>query len=147
MLTQQKLQKSEKLPSKLSIFLKYISPNNHQRSSTKQQWNINVSEIMSMKTFMILNACMEIFAVTSMFLQGIINEASMHEQWEINDSEVNTSKTKKFKNVSYELFNVSNTSLQRIINDHRQSSNETSMFRRLGQQKRLWSLIFASKSS
>ena len=135
MLTQQKLQKPKKLPSKLSMILNYVSPKNHQRWSTKQQWNINVSEIRSMKLFMILNVCMEIFAVTSLFLQGIINESFLHQQWKINDSEVNTSKTKKFKNVSYEIINVSNTSLKRIIKDHRKSSNETSMFRRLPQQK------------
>ena len=86
------------------------------------------------KTFMIFNVCSEIFAVTSMVLQRIISESSMNQQGNISDSEFNTAKTIKIKKIAIEITNVSNMSLQRINRDHRRSSNETSMFRRLGKK-------------
>ena len=99
-----------------------------------------------MKPIRIINACIEVFAVTSMLLQRIINESSMKKQWNMKDSELNTTKTIRIKNVPNEIINVSNKSQQRIINSYRRSSNEASKFRRLGQNKIL-SLMFASKSS
>ena len=99
-----------------------------------------------MKPIRIINACIEVFAVTSMLLQRIINESSLKKQWNMKDSELNTTKTIKIKIFPNEIINVSNESHQRIINDYRRSSNEASKFRRLGQNKIL-SLMFASKSS
>ena len=56
-----------------------------------------------MKPIRIINACIEVFAVTSMLLQRIMNESSMKKQWNMNDSELNTTKTIKIKNVPNEL--------------------------------------------
>ena len=120
---------------------------NFNESSTKQQWNIEVLEIRSIKPLKIINTCIEIFAVTSMYLQRIINESSMTKQWNIKGSDVNTTQTSKIKKVAIEVIKVSNISLESIISDHRRSSNETSMFRRLGQKSPWRSLMLASKSS
>ena len=90
--------------------------------------------IITLETSMIFSVCMQIFVVSSMFLQTVINQSSMKKQWNISDSKVNTTKTLKIKNVAIETINFSNMSLQRIINDHRRSSIETSMFRRLSKK-------------
>ena len=132
---------------KIFVVPSMLPQGNINESSTKQQWNIKISEIRSIKPLKIINVCIEIFGVTSLFLQRIINESSMNQQWNISDSVFNTTQTIKIKKVAIEVIKVPNMSLQRIISDHRRGSNETSMFRRLSQNKHLWSLILASKSS
>ena len=102
--------------------------------------------ILTTGTSMIFSVCIQIFVVSSMFLQRVINESSMKKHWNINVTEFNTSRTRKIEKVFFETITVSNIPLQRIIKDHRRSSNGTSMFRRLSQQKKL-SLMPASKSS
>ena len=67
---------------------------------------------------------MQIFVVSSMFLQRVINESSIKLQWNLSDSEFNTKKTIKIKKVAIEITKVSNMSLQKTINDPRQRSNE-----------------------
>ena len=61
-----------------------------------------------MKPLKVNNACNEIFAVTSMVLERVINESSMKNLWNIKDSDVNTTETTKIKKVSIEIINVSN---------------------------------------
>ena len=84
--------------------LNYVSTKYHQRSWTKQQGNNNVSQIRSIKPLKINKACIEIFTVTSMFLQRIINESSMNQQWNITDSEFNTTQTIKIKKSSHRIY-------------------------------------------
>ena len=78
---------------------------------------INVLTIITMKTSMISNVCIQIFGDSSMYLQRVINESSIKKQWNMTDSEINTAKTKKIKKVSIEIINASNMSLQIFINE------------------------------
>ena len=71
----------------------------------------------TLKDLLIKNVCVQIFVVSSKFLQGVVNEISMKKQWNISDSEVNTTKTVNIKNVSIEKINVSNMYLQSVINE------------------------------
>ena len=67
---------------------------------------------------MIFIVCIQIFVVSSMFLQRVLNESSLKEHWNIKVSEITTTKNKKFIiNVCIEVIKVSSTSLQRIINN------------------------------
>ena len=66
---------------------------------------------------MIFSVCIQIFVVSSMFLERIINISSLKERWNMNDSEINTSKTIKINKVSIETINVPNMSLKKIINE------------------------------
>ena len=94
-LTKQKQWRSKKFPSNLSKFqicLSNESSTNHRGNSYETS---KVSEIKSLKPIKIINACIEVFAVTSMLLQRVINESSMKKQWNMNDSELNTTKTIK----------------------------------------------------
>ena len=133
------------------VAIKFISFSNkslrriisdHRRSSNEISMFRRLGQ---KKTFLMVNVCNEIFAENSMVLQRIINESPMKQQWNISDSEVNTTETIKVKTISIELINNSNMSLQKIINNHQRSSNATSMFRRLGPKKHLWSLMFAKR--
>ena len=94
---------------------------------------------------MISTVCIQIFVVSSMFLQRVINESSLKEQWSRNDSEVNTTKTIKIKKTSIEIINLSNMSLQRIINES--STKQQGNNNVLEISTKNLSLMFASKSS
>ena len=94
---------------------------------------------------MISTACIQIFVVSSLFLQRIMNESSMKKQWSINDSGVNTTKTIKIKKVSIEIIKASNMSLQRIINES--STKQQGNINVLEISTKNLSLMFASKSS
>ena len=89
--------------------------------------------------------CIQIFVVSSMFLQRIINESSLKEQWSINDSEVNTTKTMKIKKFSIEIINVSIMSLQRNINES--STKQQGNINVSEISTKILSLMFAAKSS
>ena len=188
-LTHSEQQRSKKFSSIVSLFRIYLC-NESSKKSTKQQKNINVSEITTtkkiyhwclhrnhqslinvppknhqkrlinqalmkyqklknstLKSLLIKHVCVQIFVVSSMVLQRVINESSMKKQWNIIDSDVNTTKTMRIKKVAIEKITIRKTSLQRNISDRRGSSNETSMFRRLCLWKHLWSSMFASKFS
>ena len=84
------------------------------QSSSK---GINVLTIITLETSMIFSVCIQTFVVSSMFLQGVINESSLKDQWNINVSEVNEGKTIKIKKVTIETINISDMSLQSIINE------------------------------
>ena len=73
--------------------------------------------IITLETSMIFGVGIQLFVVSSMFHQIVINESSMKKQWNINDLEVNTRKTMKIKNFSIDFVNVSNTSLQGIVRE------------------------------
>ena len=73
--------------------------------------------IITLQTSMTFSVCIQIFVVSSMFLQNVINESSLKEQWNINDSEVNKAKKNKDQKNSIEIVKVSNMYLQRIINE------------------------------
>ena len=95
---------------------------------------------------MIFTVCIQIFVVSSMFLQKLINESLFKKQWHMTDSEFTQQKQQRSKKFPSKLsmfqiclFNESST-------NNRRSSKETSMFWRLTQNKFL-SLMFASKSS
>ena len=94
---------------------------------------------------MISTACIQIFVVSSMILQRIINESSLKEQWNMNDSEVNTTKTMKIKKISIEIINVSIMSLQRIINES--STKQQGNINVSEISTKILSLMFASESS
>ena len=52
---------------------------------------------------MIIIVCIEIFVVSTMFLQRVINESPMKKQWNFKVSELNTFRTKKIRKVSSKL--------------------------------------------
>ena len=89
--------------------------------------------------------CIQIFVVSSMFLQRIIIISPLKEQWNIKDSEVNTSKTIKIKKNSIEIINVSNMPLQRITNESSIKQQGNINVWEISTKK--LSLMFASKSS
>ena len=101
--------------------------------------------IITLGTSMIFSVCIQIFVVSSMFLQKVLNESSLMEQWNINDSEVNTTKTIKIKKISIEIINASNMSIQRIINGS--STKQQGNNNILEISTKNLSLMFASKSS
>ena len=111
----------------------------------KQQRNISVLMTITLETSMTFTVCIQFFVVSSMCLKRIMNESSLKEHWNMNDSEVNTSKTINIKIVSTDIINVSNISLQRITNESsikQQGNNNVSEI-----STKIWSLMFASKSS
>ena len=91
--------------------------------------------IITLETSMIFSVCIQIFLVSSMFFQGVINEYSMKKQWNINDSEVNTTESKKIKKFPSKLSMFQLCLSKESSTNHRRSSNQLSMFRRLPQQK------------
>ena len=124
-----------------------FSKNHQQRLINQAAMKHQKLKYSTLKALLIKNVCVQIFVVSSMVPQRVINQSSMKKQWNINDSGVNTTKTMKIEKVAIEMISNWKMSLQRIINDRRHGSNETSMFRRLGRWKHLWSSMFASKSS
>ena len=125
-----------------------FSKNHQQRLYNQAAMKHQKLKYSTLKALLIRNVCVQIFVVSSMVLQRVINESSRKKQWKISDSDVNTTKTKKNHKSCHRNYQYFwNTSLQKIINDHRRSSNETSMFRRLCLWKHLWSSMFAWKSS
>ena len=84
---------------------------------------------------MISSVCIQIFLVSSMFFQGVINESSMKKQWNINDSEVNTRESIKIKKFPSKLSMLQLCLSKESSTNHRRNSNQLSMFRRLPQQK------------
>ena len=112
----------------LSIMFASKSSKSYQKffigSSTVNQLcskGINVLMIFTLKTSMIFSVCIQIFGVSSMFLQGVINESSRKKQWNMIDSEVNTLKTIKMEKSlhrNYQCFKyVSPNIHQRIIDE------------------------------
>ena len=108
----------------LSLMFASKSSKPYQRffigSSTVNQLcskGINVLTIITIKTSIIFNVCIQIFRDSSMYLQRVINESSIKKQWNMTVSEINTTKTKKTKKVSIEIINASNMSLQIYINE------------------------------
>ena len=101
--------------------------------------------IITLQISMIFSVCIQIFVVSSMFLQSVVNESSQKEQWNMKDSEVNISKTIKVKKFSIEIINVSNMSLRRIINES--SIKQQGNINVLEISTKKLSLMFASKSS
>ena len=92
--------------------------------SKNHQWNVNVSEISTLKTSNIISVCIEINNVSSILHQCSVKESSMERQC-VRD--------KHIKNINYHkclyrnqqcFINITSMSRQRII-------NETSLFQRL----------------
>ena len=107
----------------LSIMFASKSSKSYQKffigSSTVNQLcskGFNVLMIITLKTSIILGVCIQMFGVSSMFLQRVIKESFRKKQWNMIDSEVNTLKTIKMKKVSIEIISASNMSLQLFIN-------------------------------
>ena len=84
---------------------------------------------------MIINVSIEVFAVTSMFLQIIINEMQGTGKEKTMIQRLTQQKRKRSGKISIEIISYSNMSLQSIVNDHRRRSKETSIFWRLGQKQ------------
>ena len=94
---------------------------------------------------MIFSVCIQIFLVSSLFLERIMSASSMKRQWSINVSEVNTTKTIKIKKISMEIINASKMTIQRIINGS--STKQQGNNNVLEISTKNLSLMFASKSS
>ena len=88
----------------------------HQQRLVNQAANKHQSlKISTSKALMFDTNCIQIFVVSSINLQSVLNESSMTEQWNMKDSETATKKT--INKNCIEIIKVSSTSLQGIIND------------------------------
>ena len=128
--------------------LSIVSSKNHQQRLINQaamkHQNLKYS---TLKALLIKNVCVQIFVVSSMVLQRVINESSKKKQWKSSDQMLTQQKLQKSKRFPSKL-SMFQTWISRVSStNHRQSSNETSMFPRLGQLKHLWSSMFACKCS
>ena len=123
--------------SKSSRFHQLYSNNHQQRLINAAAMSYQNLKISTLKILMIKNVCIQIFVVSSMFKQGVINESSMKKQWNINDSEVNTTESIKINKFPSKLSMFQLCLSKESSRDHR-SSNQASMFRRLPQQKNFY---------